>query len=76
MERFAKLFETLSKRLENDETFALRMQMAGEGKFKDFHGENEIPALREFLEHAEKQAVQDIVIRDAEARESVVSEMV
>ncbi|MBI4382415.1 MAG: hypothetical protein HY579_00090 [Nitrospinae bacterium] len=75
MERFANLFETLSKRLENDETFALRMRMAGEGKFKDFHGRNEIPALRAFLEHAEKLDVQDIAVRDAEARESVVSEM-
>ncbi len=75
MERFAKLFDILAKRLENGETFALRMQMVGEGKFKDFHGNNEISSLREFLEHAEKQT-HDIVIRDAEVRESVVSEMV
>ena len=54
MDKYDKWFQTLAERLKNGERFGLRMNLEGEGKFKDFQGENEIPALKQFIEKARK----------------------
>ncbi len=74
MDKYEKTYELLAKRLKNGDQFGLRMGLDGEGKFKDFYGEQEIPVLKEFLENARKENIKDIIIRNANAEESIVSE--
>jgi len=74
MDKYDKWYEILSKRLKGGERFGLRMNLEGEGKFKDFQGENEIPALREFIEKARKDRIEAITLRDQETEKAVVSE--
>ncbi|QPJ64353.1 MAG: hypothetical protein G3M78_02655 [Candidatus Nitrohelix vancouverensis] len=76
MDIYDKWFEILSKRLELGQRFGLRMQMEGEGKFKDFQGEHEIPALKTFLDNARHEKIEDLIIRGADAQDSVISECV
>ena len=74
MDKYNSMFQLLEDRLKRGERFGLRMNLEGEGKFKDFQGEHEIPALKQFIEKARKDNIEEIAIRDANAEEDVISE--
>lgn len=75
MDKYDKWFEILSDRLRAGQRFGLRMQMEGEGKFKDFQGEQEIPELKKFLDNARMENIDEIIVRGGDAEESVISEL-
>jgi hypothetical protein len=74
MDKYDKWFQVLADRLRNGERFGLRMNLEGEGKFKDFQGEKEIPALKQLLEKARKDHIEEITVRDEHAEQNVISE--
>ena len=74
MDIYEKWFQMLSDRLKNGEQLGLRTNLEGEGKFKDFQGEQEISALKEFIDNARKDNIEDIMVRDAESEGSIISE--
>lgn len=74
MDKYDKWFQVLADRLRNGERFGLRMNLEGEGKFKDFQGENEVPALKQFLENARKNRIEDLTVRDEHSGKTVISE--
>ena len=74
MDKYDKWFQVLADRLRNGERFGLRINLEGEGKFKDFQGENEIPTLKQFIERARKDRIEDIMVRDEHSEKNVISE--
>jgi len=74
MDKYDEWFQTLAERLKNGERFGLRINLEGEGKFKDFQGEKEIPALKQFIEKARKDQIEGITVRDEESEKQVISE--
>ena len=74
MDKYDKWFQILAERLKKGERFGLRMNLEGEGKFKDFQGESEIPALKEFIENARKDGIEGISVRDGNPDRYVISE--
>jgi len=74
MDKYEKWFQILTDRLKNGQRFGLRMNLEGEGKFKDFQGEREIPELKQFIDNARKDNIDNIAIRDENAQVSVISE--
>ncbi|MZG54417.1 MAG: hypothetical protein F3742_12305 [Nitrospinae bacterium] len=74
MDKYEKWFQELSDRLKNGDRFGLRMNVEGEGKFKDFQGEHEIPELKLFIENARKENIEDLTVRDANSEKSIISE--
>ena len=74
MDKYDKWFQVLSNHLRNGDRFGLRMNLEGEGKFKDFQGEKEIPALKTFIENARRDHIEDITIREEHAEQHVISE--
>lgn len=72
MDKYNNMLEMLEDRLRNGERFGLRMNLEGEGKFKDFEGENAIPALKQFIEKVDN--IENITIRYENAEEDVISE--
>lgn len=75
MDKYDKWFEVLSDKLRNGDRFGLRMNLEGEGKYKDFQGEHEIQDLKLFIENARKENIEDLTIRDANSEASVISEL-
>ena len=74
MDKYEKWFQELSDRLKNGDRFGLRMNVEGEGKFKDFQGEHEIQELKLFIENARKENIEDLTVRDANSEKSIISE--
>lgn len=74
MDKYDKWFQVLADRLKGGERFGLRMNLEGEGKFKDFQGENEIPVLQQFIEKARKDRLEGITVRDENSEKTVISE--
>ncbi len=75
MDYFDQLFEELSTRLKAGKRFGLRMQAEGEGRFKHFQGQSEIPELKKYLENARKEGKDEITIRDGDADDSVINQV-
>lgn len=74
MNKYDKLFNELADRLRNGDRFGLRLNLEGEGKFKDFQGENEIPVLKQFLDKARKDGVEVLIVREEDMEKHVISE--
>ncbi|MZH02977.1 MAG: hypothetical protein F3745_06175 [Nitrospinae bacterium] len=74
MDKYDKWFQELSDRLRKGDQFGLRMNVEGEGKYKDFQGEHEIPVLKEFIENARNKNIEDLTVRDANSERSIISE--
>ncbi len=74
MDMYDNWFQELSERLRKGDRFGLRMNLEGEGKFKDFQGEHEIPALKQYIENARKENAEDLTLRDANSERSIISE--
>jgi hypothetical protein len=74
MDKYTNMFQLLEDRLKKGERFGLRMNLEGEGKFKDFQGEHEIPVLKQFLEKARKDQIENITVRDEHSEQNVISE--
>ncbi|MZG31674.1 MAG: hypothetical protein F3741_12900 [Nitrospinae bacterium] len=74
MDMYDNWFQELSERLKKGDRFGLRMNLEGEGKFKDFQGEHEIPALKQYIENARKENAEDLTVRDANSERSIISE--
>ena len=74
MDIYDSWFKDLSVRLKSGRRFGLKFQMDGEGRFKDFQGESEIPELRKFIDRAREDKIEDIVVRDGDAEGSVINE--
>ena len=74
MDMYDHWFQALSERLRKGDRFGLRMNLEGEGKFKDFQGEHEIPALKQYIENARKENAEDLTLRDANSERSIISE--
>ena len=72
MHKYNNMLEMLEDRLRNGERFGLRMNLEGEGKFKDFEGKNAIPALRKFIENIDD--IENLTIRYENAEEDIISE--
>jgi len=72
MSKYNEMLKMLEERLRNGERFGLRTNLEGEGKFKDFQGRRDIPALKQFFENAE--SVENITVRYENAVEDVISE--
>jgi len=72
MHKYNNMLEMLEDRLRNGERFGLRMNLEGEGKFKDFEGKNAIPDLRKFIENIDD--IENLTIRYENAEEDIISE--
>ena len=74
MDKYDEMLQTLENRLRAGDRFSLRTNLEGEGKFKSFQGENEIPTLRQFVEKARQDGIEEIIIRDENMETTVISE--